>query len=96
MALMVFIQNMHVLNCRSEKESVFKYRSKNGFIIFSIISAIGLQLLIMNVPILSKLLQTSVIPLKDMLILFLVSTSIVIIMEMYKTIRNLAKQKNVS
>ena len=44
--LMVFIQNMHVLNCRSEKSSILKVPIKsNPLIIFSIVSAIFLQVL---------------------------------------------------
>ena len=37
MTLMVFMQNVHVLNCRSEYNSTFKVPFKNPMIIFSII-----------------------------------------------------------
>lgn len=84
MALMVFIQNVHVLNCRSETESTFKVPFTNPLIIVSIISAIILQLIVMEVPILSTFLQTSPIPVTDLFILFALSTIILIVMEFYK------------
>lgn len=87
MVLMVFIQNMHVLNCRSEINSIFSKKiHKNNFVIFSIVSAIILQIIIMNVPFLSHLLQANTVPMKDMFILFILSLSILFLMEIYKWI----------
>lgn len=86
--LMVFIQNMHVLNCRSEKSSILKVPIKsNPLIIFSIVSAIFLQVLFSEVPFLSKFLQTTSIPITHMLILFVISTTIIFIMEIYKYLK---------
>lgn len=86
--LMVFIQNMHVLNCRSEKSSILKVPIKsNPLIIFSILSAIFLQVLFSEVPFLSKFLQTTSIPITHMLILFAISTTIIFIMEIYKCLK---------
>lgn len=86
--LMVFIQNMHVLNCRSEKSSILKVPIKsNPLIIFSIVSAIFLQVLFSEVPFLSKFLQTTSIPITHMLILFVISTTIIFIMEIYKCLK---------
>lgn len=93
-ALMVFLQNIHVLNCRSEHTSVFKIPIKsNPLIIFSITGAIILQFLVMEVPILSKFLQTTSIPIKDLIILFFLSFIILIVMEIYKKI-NKKKSNN--
>lgn len=86
--LMVFIQNMHVLNCRSEKSSILKVPIKsNPLIIFSIVSAIFLQVLFSEVPFLSKFLKTTSIPITHMLILFVISTTIIFIMEIYKYLK---------
>lgn len=86
--LMIFIQNMHVLNCRSEKSSILKVPIKsNPLIIFSIVSAIFLQVLFSEVPFLSKFLQTTSIPITHMLILFVISTTIIFIMEIYKYLK---------
>lgn len=88
MVLMVFMQNIHVFNCRSEKQSAFKMSIKdNPLIIFSIVVAIILQIIIMEVPILSHFLQTSTVPITDMLILLMISSIILFVMELYKMIR---------
>lgn len=88
MVLMVFMQNIHVFNCRSEKQSAFKMSIKdNPLIVFSIVLAIVLQIIIMEVPILSRFLQTSTVPITDMLILLMISSIILFVMELYKMIR---------
>ena len=88
MALMVFMQNMHVLNCRSENLSVFKNPLKNNIlIVFSIVGSILLQVIVMEVGIFSKFLQTSPIPFGHLVLLFICSLPIVFIMEMFKEIK---------
>ena len=88
MALMVFIQNIHVFNCRSEKNSAFSIPLKsNILIIVAFISSIVLQIIVMEVPILSKFLQTVSIPGVHLLYLFLLATIILFAMEIYKKIK---------
>lgn len=92
--LMVFMQNMHVLNCRSEKKSAFTISLKtNPFVAFSIFSAIMLQIIVSEIPALSTLLQTTSIPVTNMLILFVISTIIILIMEIYKYIIKKSKKE---
>lgn len=88
MALMVFIQNVHVLNCRSEKRSIFHISIKsNAFIIISISISIVLQIIVMEVDFLSTFLQTTTIPFWHLIILFLMATIILFIMELFKKIQ---------
>ena len=88
MTLMVFIQNVHVLNCRSEKESFYKISLKaNKFVPIVIICSLFLQVAVMEVPILSKFLKTSSIPLMECLELFLFSLIIIVVLEIYKMIK---------
>jgi len=88
MALMVFMQNMHVLNCRSETLSVFKNSIKNNIlIVFSIFGSILLQIIVMEVGIFSRFLQTTPIPFSHMILLFICSLPIIFIMEMFKEIK---------
>lgn len=88
LTLMVFIQNLHVLNCMSEEKSIFKISlKKNPFIIFSILISIILHVLFMRVPILSRILQTEPISFNNLLGLFIIVIPILIVMELYKTIR---------
>ena len=85
MVLMVFMQNIHVLNCRSEKQSVFNLSFKtNPLIIFTIIGSIILQIIVMEVPFLSKFLQAEVIPYSHMIMLMGFALIILIVMEIYK------------
>ena len=88
MALMVFIQNIHVLNCRSEKHSAFKMSFKsNPLVLFSILSAIGLQIIIMEVPLLSRILGTYSVSFVNMIYLFLLALPVLIVMETFKRIK---------
>ena len=88
LALMVFIQNIHVLNCRSEKKSVFENSIlKNPFVLFTIIGSILLQILIMEVPFLSEKLQTFSISGFQLVILFMISLTILPVMEIYKHLK---------
>ena len=89
MALMVFIQNMHVLNSRSETKSIFdKSLKPNKFVYFAIISSIILQILIMEIPFLSNILKTKSIPFIHLVFLFLLSLTILFVMELFKIYRN--------
>ena len=92
LALMVFIQNIHVLNCRSETKSIFEHKlSKNRFVIFTIIASIGLQVLVMELPILSRFLQTYPVPYLHMLILLFLAFPVLIVIEIYKYLKKSRK-----
>lgn len=88
MMLMVFMQNFHALNCRSEKTSAFKLPlSRNWFIVFSILGSILLQIVVMEVDFLSSFLKTNSMPIIDILYVFLASVPILLVMELYKKIK---------
>ena len=88
MALMVFIQNIHVFNCRSEKNSAFSISLKsNPLIIIAFAVSVLLQIIVMEVPFLSAFLQTTSIPVIHMLLLFATATIVLILMETYKKIK---------
>ena len=88
MALMVFMQNIHVFNCRSEKQSAFKIRMfSNWFVPFAVFSSIFLQIIIMEVPFLSHIMKTESISVTHLFILLLVSLPILLVMEIFKSIK---------
>ena len=88
MTLMVFIQNMHVLNCRSEKDSAFSISLKSNYlIVFSIASAVILQIVFSEVPTLSRFLQVESIPVAHLALLFVTSTFIIFVIEIYKSFK---------
>ena len=88
MALMVFIQNIHVFNCRSEKSSAFSIPlALNKLIGVAFFGSIILQVIVMEVPFMSRFLQTTSIPIMHLVYLFLLATSVLFVMEIYKEIR---------
>ena len=88
MALMVFMQNIHVFNCRSERQSVFKTKLfGNVFVPIAVFSSILLQIIIMEVPFLSTLMKTQSISWDNLIILLLVSMPILLVMEVFKCIK---------
>ncbi len=85
LALMVFIQNIHVINCRSESKGIFRMNFReNKFVIFTIVFSIVLQMLVMEIPQLSVFLQTYSVPPLHLFILLCVSLPILFVMEAYK------------
>ena len=94
MALMVFIQNIHVFNCRSEKGSAFSVPLKtNKLIVCGVFVSILLQVIVMEVPFMSKFLQTVSIPFINLVYLFLIATIVLVVMEMYKKVKYTKKNK---
>ena len=89
MTLMVFIQNIHVFNCRSEHRSAFSISIRNNWlIIFGVVSSIVLQIIIMETPFFARILQISSVPVVHLIYLFVIALSILVIMEIYKMINN--------
>jgi len=93
MALMVFIQNIHVFNCRSEHRSAFSIPiSNNWLIVVGVVVSIVLQVVVMEVPFLSNFLQTVSIPFIHIIYLFIIALMILVVMEIYKKINNSLKK----
>ncbi|MBQ8451604.1 MAG: HAD-IC family P-type ATPase [Clostridia bacterium] len=95
MALMVFLQNLHAINCRSEKMSIFKLSiSSNWFFVASIAISIGLQILFMEIEPLSVLLSLETVPYGTLFAMVGISLVIILICELYKLIiRKIDKKK---
>lgn len=94
MALMVFMQNVHVFNCRSETSSAFSVPlRKNKLIVFGVLSCILLQVIVMKVDVFASFLQTSSIPFLHLIYLFLIALILLAIMEIYKKIMQKVKNK---
>lgn len=92
MCLMVFIQNIHVFNCRSEDKSAFKVPLKNNWLIVGgVVCSIILQIIVMEVPFLLQFLQTTSIPFINLVYLFLIACSILVLVEIYKRINHSVK-----
>ena len=93
MGLMVFIQNIHVFNCRSESNSAFSVPiASNWLVIGGVAFSVLLQIIVMEVPFMSEFLQTVSIPFVHLIYLFLVALVVLVIMEIYKKINNALKK----
>ena len=94
MALMVFLQNAHAINCRSEKQSIFKISFKsNWFFAVSVLGSLGLQILFMEIPALSQLLELATVPYLTMLALLGISLIVFVVCEIYKVIVRLKNKE---
>ncbi|MCQ2570815.1 MAG: HAD-IC family P-type ATPase [Candidatus Saccharibacteria bacterium] len=94
MCMMVFIQNIHAFNCRSEKQSVFRLSLfNNPVFFFGIVGTILLQLVVMEVPVFTQLLQTVSMPPLLIAIYFVIALVILVAMEIYKFFVRLVAKK---
>jgi magnesium-transporting ATPase (P-type) len=94
MALMVFLQNAHALNCRSEKISMFKLSYKsNWFFVVAVLASVGLQILFMEIASLSVLLELTTVDYGTLAILLGISCVALVIGEIYKAIIRKREQK---
>lgn len=94
MCLIVFMQNIHVLNCRSEKSSFYTVSLfKNPFVLIAILGNIALQFVVMEFSPLSKLLDASSIPMNHIVWLFGIALMILPAMELAKMLLNRLENK---
>lgn len=83
--LMVFIQNLHCFNCRSEIHSIInKPIKENKKLIYAIITVLFIQFIVVENSFLSHILETEPIPLLHVLYLFLLATPIILVSELLK------------
>ena len=91
---MVFMQNIHAFNCRSESISVFKIPIKNNyFIILGVITVLILHLSVTQIPSLSHILDTEPLSLIEILSMFIICLPLLFISEIYKFIRRKEMRK---
>ena len=87
MMLMVFIQNINVLNCRSEKRSVFKESLRdNPLILITIVGSIILQIIMAEIPATAHFLKVEPLSFGWIIGLFGLSLVIIVVFEVYKLI----------
>ena len=91
---MVFMQNIHAFNCRSESISVFKIPIKNNyFIVLGVITVLILHLSVTQIPSLSHILDTEPLSLIEILSMFIICLPLLFISEIYKFIRRKEMRK---
>ena len=85
LTFMVFVENIHIFNCRSEKISIFKIPLNNNiFLILSIFITTIIQIIIVSNNFLSNILHLTTISLESIFILLLFTIPLIIMMEAFK------------
>ncbi len=83
--LMVFLENVHVFNCRSEHTSAFKTPlSRNWVVVGGVIVAQLIHIAASNIPVMQGILEIEAIGLRDWFFLFVLSLTVLIAMEIFK------------
>jgi magnesium-transporting ATPase (P-type) len=83
--LMVFMQNFHAFNCRSERVSAFKVPIKRNLIlVFGVLAAQGLHILSMQIPFMQNILRVEPISLLNWLNILILAIPILVVMELFK------------
>jgi magnesium-transporting ATPase (P-type) len=82
---MVLAENVHVFNCRSELNSVFKTPlNRNWFVLFGVLIAQGIHILAVNIPFMQNILESDTVSINEWLWLFGLATLMLPIMEVFK------------
>jgi magnesium-transporting ATPase (P-type) len=93
--LMVLLENFHVFNCRSEHVSAFRIPlNRNWLLAGGVLSAQSIHILAMHVPFTQSLLQLAPLSLTKYTILFVVASSILAIMEIFKVVKGAPQRGN--
>jgi len=86
--LMVFMQNLHVFNCRSERVSAFKVPLKRNLIlVIGVLAAQGIHILSMQIPFMQSILKIEPITFKEWLYVLVLAIPILVSMEIFKLIK---------
>ncbi len=86
--LMVFMQNFHVFNARSERVSAFKVPLKrNILLVFGVVAAQGIHILCMQIPFMQNILRIEPITFEEWFYILVMATPIILVMEVLKYFR---------
>ncbi|QSZ67325.1 HAD family hydrolase [Methanofollis aquaemaris] len=82
---MVFMENAHAFNCRSERRSILRVPlTANPLLVVGVVAAQGIHLLAMQTPFMQSVLGVAPVSLSIWLSLLAVAVSLVLVMEGYK------------
>ena len=86
--LMVFLENVHVFNCRSERYSAFQIPLRSNWILlFGVVAVQGIHILALYVPVTQDILNVSPVTLGNWGSLLLLASTILVAMEIFKAIK---------
>jgi len=83
--LMVFLENFHVFNCRSEYRSAFRVPlTRNLVLVAGVLAAQGIHILAMHIPFMQSVLRVAPVSTGEWLSLFLLASVVLVVMELFK------------
>ena len=86
---MVLLQNMHVVNCRSESVSALKVPlRRNVILVFGVLAAQGIHIASMHLPFMQTILGTEPVGFMQWLVLLALALPVLVVMEVFKWVRN--------
>ncbi|MFO7938724.1 MAG: HAD-IC family P-type ATPase [Bacteroidales bacterium] len=86
--LMVFMQNFHAFNCRSEHVSAFRMPIKRNIVlVFGVIAAQGIHILSMQLPFMQNILRIEPVSFNEWLYILALAVPLVVVMELFKLIK---------
>ena len=86
--LMVFMQNFHAFNCRSERVSAFKVPIKrNMILVFGVLAAQGIHILSMQLPFMQSILRIEPVTFNEWLYILVLAIPMILAMEIFKYFR---------
>jgi magnesium-transporting ATPase (P-type) len=86
--LIVFMQNFHVFNCRSERVSAFRVPIRRNIpLVFGVLIAASIHIASMNIPFMQTVLRAEPMAFQDILTVFALAAPVILMMEIFKLIR---------
>jgi calcium-translocating P-type ATPase len=83
--LMVFMQNFHAFNARSERVSAFKVPLKRNIVlVFGVLAAQGIHILSMQIPFMQNILRVEPVTFNEWLYILVLAVPILLVMELFK------------
>jgi magnesium-transporting ATPase (P-type) len=83
--LMVLLENVHVLNCRSEYRSAFRVPLRNNVLLIAgILAAQGVHIAAMHIPVIQEILEIGPVSVTEWGLLLLLAALILVVMEIFK------------
>jgi len=86
--LMVLFENIHVFNCRSERTSAFRVPlRRNRLLVLGVLAAQGVHILVMNLPLMQRVLQVAPVSWDEWAGLILLAALLLLAMELFKMLQ---------
>jgi magnesium-transporting ATPase (P-type) len=92
--LTVLMLNFHIFNARSEYESAFRVPlSRNPVLMFGIVTALGVHVASMHIPLMQRILQIGPVTLSEWVVPILVASCVLMAMEIFKVVRRRSESR---